>query len=83
MSDTSLATRLALTLLNSWGFAFLTYLIFALKTNALFAGIFFVAAAAVWTLAGAYFSTATGDYTVAGNCQTVSTIHSYVQHTHG
>lgn len=56
----------------SWGFAFLTYLIFALKTNTVFAGIFFFAAAAVWVLAGAYFNTATGDYTMAGNCQTVS-----------
>ncbi|KAF2173512.1 hypothetical protein M409DRAFT_61888 [Zasmidium cellare ATCC 36951] len=55
-----------------WGFAFLTYLIFALKTNALFAGIFFLAAVAVWTLAGAYFSTATGDYTTAGSCQTAA-----------
>lgn len=52
----------------------MTYLIFALKTNMVFAGIFLVAAAAVWTLAGAYFATATGNYTTAGNCQTVSTL---------
>ncbi|CAK3902640.1 Clavaminate synthase [Lecanosticta acicola] len=55
-----------------WGFAFLTYLIFAMKTNVVFAAIFFYAAVAVWVLAGAYFKTATGDYTTAGHCQTAA-----------
>lgn len=63
--------KFSLTRIISWGFAFLTYLIFALKTNAVFAGIFLTAAVAVWVLAGAYFKTATGDYTAAGTLQTV------------
>lgn len=63
--------KFSLTRAISWGFAFLTYLIFALKTNAVFAGIFLTAAVAVWVLAGAYFKTATGDYTAAGTLQTV------------
>lgn len=52
-----------------WGFAFLTYLIFSLKTNAVFAGIFFLAAIAVFVLAGAYFKTAAGDYVMAPKLQ--------------
>ena len=54
-----------------WGFAFVTYFIFSLKTNAIFAGIFGFAAIAVYILAGAYFHVATGDYATAGNLQVV------------
>ncbi|KAG9525111.1 hypothetical protein KCU99_g1928, partial [Aureobasidium melanogenum] len=52
-----------------WGFAFVTYFIFSLKTNAIFAGIFGFAAIAVYILAGAYFKVGTGDYAMAGNLQ--------------
>ncbi|KAF7190754.1 Protein alcS [Pseudocercospora fuligena] len=52
-----------------WGFAFLTYLVFALRTNMVFSGIFLIAAAAVWVLAGAYFKTGSGDYVMAGQLQ--------------
>lgn len=55
-----------------WGFAFLTYLVFALKTNMVFAGIFFFAVAAVWCLAGAYIHTGLGDYAMATALQKVS-----------
>lgn len=59
-----------------WGFAFVTYFIFSLKTNAIFAGIFGFAAIAVYILAGAYFHVATGDYAMAGNLQIVCLFHS-------
>ncbi|KXT04034.1 hypothetical protein AC578_4949 [Pseudocercospora eumusae] len=52
-----------------WGFAFMTYLVFALRTNMVFSGIFLIAAAAVWVLAGAYFKTGAGDYVMAGQLQ--------------
>jgi uncharacterized protein len=52
-----------------WGFAFMTYLIFSLKTNMVFSGIFLIAAAAVWVLSGAYFKTGAGDYVAAGQLQ--------------
>lgn len=55
-----------------WGFAFFTFFIFSLKTNVIFAGIFFFAMIAVWILSGAYFKTGSGDYTLAGHLQTVS-----------
>lgn len=58
-------------IIDSWGFAFMTYLIFSLRTNAVFAGIFFLAGVAVWVLAGAYFKVADGDYAMAGNLQIV------------
>lgn len=54
-----------------WGFAFFTFLVFALKTNTVFALIFFFAAVAVWVLAGAYFKVGSGDYVMAGHLQTV------------
>ncbi|KAI6825146.1 hypothetical protein KC340_g10979 [Hortaea werneckii] len=53
-----------------WGFAFFTFFIFSLKTNVIFAGIFFFAMIAVWILSGAYFKTGSGDYTLAGHLQT-------------
>lgn len=55
-----------------WGFAFMTFFVFACKTNVVFALIFFFAAAAVWVLAGAYFKTGAGNYAMATSLQTVS-----------
>jgi succinate-acetate transporter protein len=55
-----------------WGFAFLTFLLFALKTNMVFSAIFLVATAAVWVLSAAYFKVAQKDYVTAGELQKVS-----------
>ncbi|KAI0397951.1 hypothetical protein F5Y17DRAFT_412857 [Xylariaceae sp. FL0594] len=52
-----------------WGFALFTFFLFTLKINAVFAGIFGLAAAAVWVLAGAYFKVAAGDFTAAKRLQ--------------
>lgn len=54
-----------------WGFALFTFWIFTLKTNTIFALIFFFVTLASWVLAGAYFKVASGDYVMAGNLQTV------------
>lgn len=54
-----------------WGFALFTFLLFTLKTNSIFALIFLFVTMASWTLAGAYFRVASGDYGVAGSLQTV------------
>jgi succinate-acetate transporter protein len=55
-----------------WGFALFTFWIFTLKTNAVFAGIFFFVTLAAWVLAGAYFKVAGGKYEAAGRLQKVS-----------
>jgi hypothetical protein len=55
-----------------WGFALFTFWIFTLKTNAVFAGIFFFVTLAAWVLAGAYFKVASGEYEAAGRLQKVS-----------
>ncbi|USW56156.1 Putative acetate transporter GPR1/FUN34/SatP family [Septoria linicola] len=52
-----------------WGFAFLTFLVFALKTNMVFSGIFAIAAVAVWVLSAAYFKTGQGEYVLAMQLQ--------------
>jgi succinate-acetate transporter protein len=54
-----------------WGFALFTFWIFTLKTNAVFAGIFFFVTLAAWVLAGAYFKVGSGDYETAGKLQKV------------
>lgn len=54
-----------------WGFALLTFWIFTLKTNAVFAGIFGFVTLAAWVLAGAYFKVGSGDYESAGKLQKV------------
>lgn len=61
-----------------WGFAFLTFLVFALKTNMVFSGIFAIAAVAVWVLSAAYFKTGQGDYVLAMQLQKVSHYQSLV-----
>lgn len=57
-----------------WGFALFTYFIFTLKTNTIFALIFFFVTLASWVLAGAYFKVASGDYVMAGHLQKVRSI---------
>lgn len=57
-----------------WGFALLTFWIFTLKTNAVFAGIFGFVTLAAWVLAGAYFKVGSGDYETAGKLQKVCNI---------
>jgi succinate-acetate transporter protein len=54
-----------------WGFALLTFWIFTLKTNAVFAGIFGFVTLAAWVLAGAYFKVGSGDYETARKLQKV------------
>lgn len=54
-----------------WGFALFTFFIFTLKTNTVFALIFFFVTVAAWVLAGAYWKVASGDYVMAGHLQKV------------
>lgn len=54
-----------------WGFALFTFWIFTLKTNVIFALIFFFVTLGAWILAGAYFKVASGDYVMATRLQTV------------
>lgn len=55
-----------------WGFALLTFFIFTLKTNVVFAGIFFFVTLGAWILSGAYWKVSTGDYGQAMQLQKVS-----------
>lgn len=55
-----------------WGFALLTFFVFTLKTNMVFAGIFGFVTLGVWILAGAYFRVGSGDYDTALQLQKVS-----------
>jgi uncharacterized protein len=54
-----------------WGFALLTFWIFTLKTNTVFALIFLFVTIGAWILAGAYWKVSTGDYGMAGDLQKV------------
>ena len=54
-----------------WGFALLTFWIFTLKTNVVFALIFLFVTIGAWILAGAYWKVASGDYAMAGDLQKV------------
>jgi len=53
-----------------WGFALLTFFVFTLRTNTVFALIFLFVTIAAFVLAGAYFKVSTGDYAMAGKLQT-------------
>jgi hypothetical protein len=55
-----------------WGFALLTFFIFTLKTNMVFAAIFFFVTLGAWILSGAYWSVSTGNYGRAMDLQKVS-----------
>jgi len=54
-----------------WGFTLFTFFVFTLKTNLVFAMIFFFVDAGVWLLVGAYYKVASGDYVLAEKLQKV------------
>lgn len=54
-----------------WGFALLTFFVFTLRTNAIFAGIFFFVTLGAFILSGAYWRVSTGDYGQAMQLQKV------------
>jgi len=60
-----------------WGFALFTFFIFTLKTNIVFAAIFFFVTIAAWVLSGAYWKVASGDYVTAGQLQKVRAFRTY------
>ena len=57
-----------------WGFALLTFFVFTLKTNVVFAATLFCVTTAAWVIAGAYWRVAAGDYVAAGHLQKVRSI---------
>jgi len=57
-----------------WGFWLFTTWIFTLKTNMVFASIFFFAFISSFLFSGAYWKVSTGDYHMAMKLQKVSTI---------
>jgi len=52
-----------------WGFAMFTFFIFTLRTNVVFAGIFFTAFTGVFILSAAYWQVAQGNYPLAHRLQ--------------
>lgn len=54
-----------------WGFTLLTFFVFTLKTNLVFACIFFFVDVGVWLLTAAYWKVASGDYNTALKLQKV------------
>ena len=52
-----------------WGFALFTFFIFTLKTNLVFALIFFFVSLGAWVLSGAYWKVASGNYAMAMKLQ--------------
>lgn len=54
-----------------WGFALLTFWIFTLRINAVFAGIFGFVTVGAWVLSGAYWRVSTGDFEQAERLQKV------------
>ncbi|RYP57549.1 hypothetical protein DL770_010641 [Monosporascus sp. CRB-9-2] len=52
-----------------WGFALLTFFIFTLRINVVFAMIFFLTTTATWVLAGAYWKLVSADYEAAQKLQ--------------
>lgn len=54
-----------------WGFTLATFFVFTLKTNMVFAMIFFFVDAGVWCLSAAYWKVASGDYDTAEKLQKV------------
>ena len=72
--EASLEYNAALALyMTVWGFALLTFFIFTLKTNVVFATILLCVTIAAWIVAGAFWKAAAGDYATAGHLQKVST----------
>jgi succinate-acetate transporter protein len=54
-----------------WGFTLATFFVFTLKTNTVFALIFFCVDVGVWCLSAAYWKVASGDYDTAAKLQKV------------
>jgi uncharacterized protein len=54
-----------------WGFALLTFVVFTLKTNVVFAMIFFFVDVGVWFLSAAYWRVSLGDFDHASKLQKV------------
>src|SRR5271154_5548400 len=54
-----------------WGFTLATFFVFTLKTNTVFALIFFCVDVAVWCLSAAYWKVASGEYDIAAKLQKV------------
>jgi uncharacterized protein len=59
-----------------WGFTLFTFFVFTLKTNLVFACIFFFVDVGVWLLTAAYWKVAAGDFNTALKLQKVVTPHS-------
>jgi uncharacterized protein len=60
-----------------WGFTLLTFFIFTLKTNMVFALIFFFVDVGVWLLSAAYWKVALGDLELAGKLQKVISFRNF------
>ncbi|KAI0123717.1 hypothetical protein BJ170DRAFT_92704 [Xylariales sp. AK1849] len=58
--------------LIAWGLALVTFFVYTLKINTVFALILLLVSVAAWVLAGAYFKVAAGDGFTSGHIQTVS-----------
>jgi succinate-acetate transporter protein len=54
-----------------WGFSLFTFFVFTLRTNMVFAMIFFFVDVGVWLLTAAYWKVAAGDFTHALQLQKV------------
>ena len=54
-----------------WGFALFTFFLFTLKTNTVFATIFFLVFSGAFLLSAAYWKVTSGDYTTAGKLEKV------------
>jgi hypothetical protein len=61
-----------------WGFWLFTTFIFTLKTNTIFASIFFFAFISSFVIGGAYWKVSTGDYDMALTLQKVSTLPTFL-----
>jgi hypothetical protein len=57
-----------------WGFTLFTFFVFTLKTNLVFACIFFFVDVGVWLLTAAYWKVAAGDYNTALKLQKVPSV---------
>lgn len=62
--------------LTAWGFALLTFFIFTLKINVVFASIFCLTTTATWVLAGAYWNLTWLNFETALTLQKVSSARS-------
>jgi succinate-acetate transporter protein len=61
-----------------WGFALFTFFFFTLKTNVVFALIFFLVDVGSWLLSAAYWKVASGDFDLALKLQKVNSLLHYL-----